>query len=71
MPTYNERENLPVLVAQLQALSIPNLHVLVVDDSSPDGTGMVADRLSAESRGTVSSCTGRKRMDWAGPTWRE
>lgn len=65
VPTYNERENLPVLVAQLQALSIPNLHVLVVDDSSPDGTGMVADRLSAESRGTVSVLH-RKEKDGLG-----
>ncbi|MFJ4262436.1 polyprenol monophosphomannose synthase [Paenarthrobacter nicotinovorans] len=54
VPTYNERENLPVLVAQLQALAIPQLHVLVVDDNSPDGTGTVADQLAADSQGPVS-----------------
>ncbi|QUQ63181.1 polyprenol monophosphomannose synthase [Kutzneria sp. CA-103260] len=48
VPTYNERENLPVLVARLRDLGIPDLHVLVVDDNSPDGTGAVADSLAAE-----------------------
>lgn len=54
VPTYNERENLPVLVAQLESLGMPNLHVLVVDDNSPDGTGDVADQSASESRGTLS-----------------
>ncbi|SOD71211.1 dolichol-phosphate mannosyltransferase [Jatrophihabitans sp. GAS493] len=49
VPTYNERENLPVLVAQLEALRVPNLHVLVVDDNSPDGTGDIADKMVVES----------------------
>ena len=42
IPTYNERDNLdPILDAVLKAL--PEAHVLVVDDSSPDGTGQLAD----------------------------
>jgi dolichol-phosphate mannosyltransferase len=49
VPTYNERDNLPVLVGRLADLRIPNLRVLVVDDNSPDGTGEVADRLATES----------------------
>lgn len=49
VPTYNERENLPVLAGLLAALPVPNLHLLVVDDSSPDGTGEIADKLTAES----------------------
>ncbi|MFC0624363.1 polyprenol monophosphomannose synthase [Kribbella deserti] len=49
VPTYNERENLPKLVELLTALKIPNLHVLVVDDNSPDGTGEVADKLTTEA----------------------
>src|SRR5438445_5189985 len=53
VPTYNERENLPVLAGLLDALPVPNLHLLVVDDSSPDGTGEVADKLAAEHPGTV------------------
>src|SRR3990167_2552265 len=38
LPTYNERENLERLIPTLFSLRIPNLQVLVVDDSSPDGT---------------------------------
>ncbi|MFC0432835.1 polyprenol monophosphomannose synthase [Kutzneria buriramensis] len=48
VPTYNERDNLPVLVGRLRELGVANLHVLVVDDNSPDGTGDVADGLAAE-----------------------
>jgi dolichol-phosphate mannosyltransferase len=48
VPTYNERDNLPRIVEQLAALELPNLHVLVVDDNSPDGTGEVADKLAVE-----------------------
>lgn len=53
VPTYNERENLPVLARQLADLPVPNLHLLVVDDHSPDGTGEVADKLAADSPDTV------------------
>jgi dolichol-phosphate mannosyltransferase len=45
LPTYNERENLERMV---RALLDRDVHVLVVDDSSPDGTGEIADRLAAE-----------------------
>jgi dolichol-phosphate mannosyltransferase len=46
LPTYNEAENLPALVGALLDLR-PPVSVLVVDDSSPDGTGEIADRLAA------------------------
>lgn len=46
IPTYNEAENLPKLVSALFSLQIPNLKILVVDDSSPDGTGQIAETLS-------------------------
>src|SRR4029434_3606235 len=52
VPTYNERRNLPTLVAGL--LEIPNARVLVVDDGSPDGTGALADELAAQSDGRIS-----------------
>jgi dolichol-phosphate mannosyltransferase len=52
-PTYNERENLPVLVRQVIARG-PNFSVLVGDDASPDGTGAVADALAAEFPGRVA-----------------
>jgi glycosyltransferase involved in cell wall biosynthesis len=45
LPTYNEAENLPRLVAALRALPVP-VEVLVVDDGSPDGTGTLADELA-------------------------
>lgn len=45
LPTYNEADNLPAIVAALLALSLPNLKIVVVDDASPDGTGAIADRL--------------------------
>lgn len=47
LPTYNERENLEPLVREIVALS-PELHILIIDDSSPDGTDAIADRLSEE-----------------------
>src|SRR6478609_238028 len=45
LPTYNERENLEQMV---RALADKNVDVLVIDDSSPDGTGEIADRLASE-----------------------
>ena len=45
IPTYNERENLPRIVPQVLEVD-PSIHVLVVDDNSPDGTGQVADALA-------------------------
>ena len=43
VPTYNEKENLPLMIEALFALKLDNLHILVVDDNSPDGTGKIAD----------------------------
>jgi dolichol-phosphate mannosyltransferase len=51
VPTYNERENLPVLARGV--LAHPGFRMLVVDDGSPDGTGAVADALAAEYAGRV------------------
>lgn len=51
VPTYNERENLPILVKDIMA--VPNTSVMVLDDQSPDGTGAVADALVVEYPGRV------------------
>jgi len=47
VPTYNERENLPALVERILALPL-KVDLLIVDDNSPDGTGKLADELSAK-----------------------
>jgi dolichol-phosphate mannosyltransferase len=52
IPTYNERENLEQLITRIRE-SAPGLHILVVDDSSPDGTGRIADELSGKHPNTV------------------
>jgi dolichol-phosphate mannosyltransferase len=48
VPTYNERENLPPLAQRLMNLPV-KVDMLVVDDNSPDGTGKIADDLSAKN----------------------
>jgi dolichol-phosphate mannosyltransferase len=51
VPTYNEKDNLPILAAGV--LSHPGFRLLVVDDGSPDGTGRVADELARSHPGRV------------------
>src|SRR5262245_53010503 len=51
VPTYNERENLPLLVKGV--LAHDGFRMLVVDDGSPDGTGDIADKLAAEYPGRI------------------
>lgn len=46
IPTYNERENLPPIVERVRTC-VPEADILVLDDNSPDGTGVVADALAA------------------------
>ncbi|MHB8991614.1 MAG: polyprenol monophosphomannose synthase [Chloroflexota bacterium] len=46
IPTYDERENLPELTERLEDLGL-DLHALIVDDDSPDGTGDLAEELAA------------------------
>ncbi|RIS47678.1 glycosyltransferase, partial [Mycobacteroides abscessus] len=45
IPTYNERENLPLILGRLHKAQ-PDVHVLIVDDGSPDGTGELADEAA-------------------------
>lgn len=50
-PTYNERDNLPLLAAGV--LAHEGFRLLVVDDGSPDGTGAIADQLASQHPGRV------------------
>jgi dolichol-phosphate mannosyltransferase len=47
IPTYQERENLPLIVRRVRD-AVPAAHILVADDSSPDGTGQLADEIAAD-----------------------
>ena len=62
IPTYNERENLPLLVADV--LAVPGTEILVIDDQSPDGTGQLAEELAARHPGRVHAMhrTGRRGL---------
>jgi dolichol-phosphate mannosyltransferase len=51
VPTYNEKDNLPILAAAL--LRFENIELLVLDDASPDGTGKIADALARAHPGRV------------------
>lgn len=46
IPTYNEAENIKKIATELLDLPIPNLKLLIVDDNSPDGTGVIAEELT-------------------------
>ncbi|MFP4343366.1 MAG: polyprenol monophosphomannose synthase [Anaerolineales bacterium] len=48
IPTYNEAGNVRPLSAALMALHVPDLHLLFVDDASPDGTGQLLDDLAEQ-----------------------
>jgi dolichol-phosphate mannosyltransferase len=58
LPTYNEAENLERMVDSLGPLGV---RVLVIDDSSPDGTGAIADRLAGEREYVGVLHRGRKQ----------
>jgi len=65
IPTYNEHENLPMIVPQILEQD-PRIEVLVVDDNSPDGTGELADALaSADQRVHVLHRTGKQGLGTA------
>ena len=72
IPTYNEKENLPLIVPDVLARDI-RLSILVVDDGSPDGTGRLADEM-AESNSRIhvlhrQSKQGLGRAYLAGFSW--
>ena len=67
IPTFNERENLPRILDRLFAVN-PDVHALVIDDASPDGTGAIADeRAAADPRVRVLH---RRSKDGLGAAYR-
>jgi dolichol-phosphate mannosyltransferase len=64
LPTYNERENLEPM---LSALGDKGVHVLVIDDNSPDGTGELADRFASEL--DYVAVLHRERKEGLGPAY--
>ena len=64
LPTYDERANIQ---AMLRALEPFGVHVLVVDDNSPDGTGEIADRLAQEL--AFVSVLHRRAKEGLGPAY--
>ena len=72
IPTYNERESLPIVVAGVKAIE-SDVDILIVDDNSPDGTGEVADQLCSTHKGVQvlhrASKAGLGAAYLAGFTW--
>jgi dolichol-phosphate mannosyltransferase len=64
LPTYNERENLEAMLRALEPLGVD---VLVIDDSSPDGTGEIADALAADL--AFVCVLHRERKEGLGPAY--
>lgn len=50
IPTYNERENIKNLIDKILKLKINNLHIVVVDDDSPDGTWKIVQEISRKNK---------------------
>jgi dolichol-phosphate mannosyltransferase len=67
LPTYNEAENVEPLVEAARAKLPPGAQVLIVDDSSPDGTGALADRLAARHENV--RVLHRPRKEGLGPAY--
>ena len=67
LPTYNEAENLPLIVPEILGQD-ESLEVLVVDDASPDGTGQLADGIAAEDPRV--HVLHRQRKEGLGPAYR-
>ena len=67
LPTYNERENLEAMVSALGEVLPDGGRILIIDDNSPDGTGEIADRLTAERHDV--DVLHRPRKEGLGPAY--
>lgn len=54
IPTFNESENLALLASEIYSLHLGGIHIQIVDDNSPDGTGDLAEGLAKEYPGQLS-----------------
>ncbi len=70
IPTYNESENLPKLVEDVLALPLDDIHILIVDDNSPDGTGELAEKLRVQYNDRIH-CLHRAGKLGLGSAYRE
>ena len=50
IPTYNERENIANLIDKILKLKIKNLHIVVSDDNSPDGTWKIVQKIAKKNK---------------------
>tara|TARA_Y100001970_G_scaffold68675_4_gene87555 strand:+ start:56176 stop:56904 length:729 start_codon:yes stop_codon:yes gene_type:complete len=62
IPTYNEADNLPKIVEEISNLGIRNIGFIIIDDASPDGTGMIADKLSNKFKGFFKVIHRKEKM---------
>lgn len=70
VPARNEAENLPGLVATLLTSEYPRYEIILVDDSSIDGTSDIADKLAANHRDVIRVVHGEPLPDgWVGKCW--
>ena len=67
IPTYNESENIARIISRTRK-AVPDAHILIADDNSPDGTGKLADEIAALMT-MCMSCTGSARKALARRTW--
>jgi dolichol-phosphate mannosyltransferase len=67
LPTYNEKDNLELLIESIWG-SLPDVNVMIVDDNSPDGTGVIAEELSSRFPGRVE-VRHRKNKQGLGPAY--
>ncbi len=65
VPTYNEVQNLPHLLEKVFSLGIDGLNILIVDDNSPDGTGVMADELAKKYSGRIEVIHRKGKMGLA------
>lgn len=66
LPTFNEAGNVEDMTAAIRAAA-PGVHVLIVDDNSPDGTGAIADRIAGASEAV--SVLHREFKEGLGPAY--